>query len=277
MANRKESKEMARCFGLGLLLFASMAQVACAATISAVLKPGYTDSSSNGFAGKVVESTLGGPAESFFGTVKNWSPPAYDILVNQDQPLASGKGTVRIDVSQTGTLAANNFVRYNLTSYSQLYTPGGGAAGTPTSVYNSAYWEITINGVFNWQIFDQDPQIRVPSIPDLNLNTRTFRFVKVVGGVESAPIASNLAGTGSLGPSGTNLTSGTYRLWYEHYDPKVRNLSDFPLKENSTNLDIRFDFVSEDGGSGVVPEPSSVAVFGLLSIGSAIAKWRRKK
>jgi hypothetical protein len=50
------------------------------------------------------------------------------------------------------------------------------------------------------------------------------------------------------------------------------------LKENSTNLDIRFDLVSEDGGgAGVVPEPSSVAVFGLLGIGSAIAKWRRKK
>lgn len=268
---------MARCFGLGLLLFASMAQVACAATISAVLKPGYTDNSSNGFAGKVVEATIGSPAESFFGTLKNWSPPAYDILVELDQPLASGKGTVRTDVSQIGTLAANNFVRYNLTTYSQLYTPGAVAPGTPTSVYNSAYWEITINGVFNWQIFDQDPQLRDPSNSDLNLNTRTFRFVKVVGGVESSPIASNLVGTGSLNPSGTNLTSGTYRLWYEHYDPKVRNSNDFPLKENSTNLDIRFDLVSEDGGAGVVPEPSSVAVFGLLGIGSAIAKWRRKK
>lgn len=268
---------MARCFGLGLLLFASMAQVACAATISAVLKPGYTDNSSNGFAGKVVETTLGSPAEIFFGTLKNWSPPAYDILVELDQPLASGKGTVRTDVSQIGTLAANNFVRYNLTTYSQLYTPGAVAPGTATSVYNSAYWEITINGVFNWQIFDQDPQLRDPSNSDLNLNTRTFRFVKVVGGVESSPIASNLVGTGSLNPSGTNLTSGTYRLWYEHYDPKVRNSNDFPLKENSTNLDIRFDLVSEDGGAGVVPEPSSVAVFGLLGIGSAIAKWRRKK
>lgn len=277
MADRKESNEMARCFGLGLLLFASMAQVACAATISAVLKPGYTDNSSNGFAGKVVETTLGSPAEIFFGTLKNWSPPAYDILVELDQPLASGKGTVRTDVSQIGTLVANNFVRYNLTTYSQLYTPGAVAPGTPTSVYNSAYWEITINGVFNWQIFDQDPQIRDPSNSDLNLNTRTFRFVKVVGGVESSPIASNLVGTGSLNPSGTNLTSGTYRLWYEHYDAKVRNSNDFPLKENSTNLDIRFDLVSEDGGAGVVPEPSSVAVFGLLGIGSAIAKWRRKK
>ncbi|MFM8188540.1 MAG: PEP-CTERM sorting domain-containing protein, partial [Pirellula sp.] len=112
---------------------------------------------------------------------------------------------------------------------------------------------------------------------------RTFRFVKVNGGVESAPIVINSLGTGSTNPSGTNLTSGTYRLWYEHYDPKIRNSNVVPpdttLKVNSTNLDIRFDLVSEDGGggTGVVPEPSSVAVFGLLGIGSAIAKWRRKK
>ncbi|MFM8402496.1 MAG: PEP-CTERM sorting domain-containing protein, partial [Pirellula sp.] len=48
---------------------------------------------------------------------------------------------------------------------------------------------------------------------------------------------------------------------------------------NATNLDILFTFKSEDGGGGggVVPEPSSVAVFGLLSLGSAVAKWRRKR
>jgi hypothetical protein len=44
----------------------------------------------------------------------------------------------------------------------------------------------------------------------------------------------------------------------------------------STNLDIFFTFQSEDS-SGVVPEPTSVAVFGLLGIGGAVAKWRRKK
>jgi hypothetical protein len=44
----------------------------------------------------------------------------------------------------------------------------------------------------------------------------------------------------------------------------------------STNLDIFFTFQSEDS-SGVVPEPTSLAVFGLLGIGGAVAKWRRKK
>jgi hypothetical protein len=42
-----------------------------------------------------------------------------------------------------------------------------------------------------------------------------------------------------------------------------------------TNLDIVFTFDSEDNNP--VPEPTSVAVFGLLGLGSAVAKWRRKK
>ncbi|MFM7930436.1 MAG: PEP-CTERM sorting domain-containing protein, partial [Pirellula sp.] len=68
--------------------------------------------------------------------------------------------------------------------------------------------------------------------------------------------------------------SGTYRLYYDHSDTNK-----YTQAANATNLDILFTFKSEDGGGGggVVPEPSLVAVFGLLSLGSAVAKWRRKR
>jgi hypothetical protein len=41
-----------------------------------------------------------------------------------------------------------------------------------------------------------------------------------------------------------------------------------------TNLNIAFTFQSEDNNP--VPEPTSLAVFGLLGLGGAVAKWRRK-
>ena len=261
---------MVRFFGLGLLILGGLVQFASAATISGVLLPGY-ESGGNGFAGKIVEATIPNATDTYFGPVATWSPPTLTTVTNATQELTVGKGIVRTDVSQTGTLGANNFVRYNLTSYSQFYTPGGGAVSTPTTVYNSAYWEFTLNGIYNWQIFDQDP-----GHSGFDNNTRTFEFVKVVNGVETL-IVNNTLGTGSANPSGTSINSGIYRLRYVHYDPGIKNANDNPLLQNSTNLDIRFDFVSEDGGSGVVPEPSSVAVFGLLGVGSAIARWRRKK
>ncbi|MFM9063143.1 MAG: PEP-CTERM sorting domain-containing protein, partial [Pirellula sp.] len=106
-------------------------------------------------------------------------------------------------------------------------------------------------------------------------NKRTFQFVRVSGGVELPPLASNDVGTGSSSISSTtDIGSGTYRLHYDHTDKFLFD----PGKDNATNLNIAFTFKSEGGsGGGVVPEPSSVAVFGLLSLGSAVAKWRRKR
>jgi hypothetical protein len=45
---------------------------------------------------------------------------------------------------------------------------------------------------------------------------------------------------------------------------------------NSVDLDIFFTLQSQTP-PGAVPEPASMAVFGLLGVGTVIAKWRRKK
>ena len=85
----------------------------------------------------------------------------------------------------------------------------------------------------------------------------------------------NSTGSGIVNPSGVNLSSGIYRLRYNHFDPELKAIGSSLV--NSINLDISFVFQSEDAGGGAVPEPTSVAVFGLLGLGGAVAKWRRKK
>jgi hypothetical protein len=251
-----------------LVMLGGLSELASAATISAVLKPGFVDSSSNQFPGKITTSNLSGTTDTYFGSIASWTPPNFATLLNTTENVGSGKAVIRTDVSQNGSPSGTT--TFLLTSYSEFYTPGGTALADTISVRNSAYWEFTVNGIYNWNIADQNPEH-----DGLTGNTRTFEFVKVNGNTETLVSANsfNSTGTGTVNPFGVNLSSGTYRLRYNHYDPVLKVLNTPSV--NSVNLDITFTFQSEDNNP--VPEPTSVAVFGLLGLGGAVAKWRRKK
>ncbi len=141
------------------------------------------------------------------------------------------------------------------------YDPGFTATGSTPLALNSAYWEFTVNGIYDYRIEGQGVQIAD--------NIRTYRFEKVGGNVLSRD---------DLGKNDTvftgNINSGTYRLYYDHlnYTPNIDGPAGNAI--GGTNLNVFFTFKSED--NGVVPEPGSLAVFGLLGLGGALAKWRRK-
>jgi hypothetical protein len=252
---------------LALVVLGGLSELASAATISAILKPSFVDSSSNPFPGKITTSNNSGTTDAYFGSIATWTPPAFAILLNTAQDVGSGRAVIRTDVSQNGSPSGTT--TFLLTSYSEFFTPGGAALADTISVRNSAYWEFTVNGIYNWNIADQDPEHLVIG------NTRTFEFVKVNGNMETLVSANsfNSTGTGTVNPSGVNLSSGTYRLRYNHYDPVLKVLNTPSV--NSINLNITFTFQSEDNNP--VPEPTSVAVFGLLGLGGVVTRWRRKK
>lgn len=270
LGNLEEEEEM-RAVLLALVVLGGLSELASAATISAVLKPGFVDSNSNPFPGKITTSNNSGTTDTYFGSIAAWTPPDYAILFETTQDVGSGRAKIRTDVSrQDGSPSGTT--KFLLTSYSEFYTPGGSALADTSSVHNSAYWEFTVDGIYNWNIADQDP-----GHAGLTANRRTFEFVKVSGNTETLVSASSLnsTGAGSVNPSGVNLSSGIYRLRYNHFDPDLKVLGSSLV--NSVNLDISFAFQSEDAGGGAVPEPTSLAVFGLLGLGGAVAKWRRKK
>ena len=267
LGNLDGVKEMRAVF-LALVVLGGLSEIATAASISAVLKPSFVDSNSKPFPGKITTSNNPGTTDRYFGSIAPWTPPDFAIPLNTTQDVGSGKAVIRTDVSQTGSPSGTT--KFFLTSYSQFYTPGGIALADTISVRNSAYWEFTVNGIYGWSIDDQDPEHNGHTD-----NTRTFEFVKVNGNTETLVSASSLNSTGKgiVNPSGVNLSSGIYRLRYNHFDTEVKALETSPV--NSVNLDITFTFQSEDNNP--VPEPTSVAVFGLLGLGGAVAKWRRKK
>jgi hypothetical protein len=183
---------------------------------------------------------------------------------------ASSRLAVRTDLTEV--LGANTRL-FKLTTYAwfQYDTTPPLLNSDNYYVQNKAYLEFTVNGNYDWNIQGSDP------LASQSTNRRTFSFVKVVNGVEQLPpLASNAAGTGASNIGSTaEIGTGTYRLYFDHNDTHK-----YIQSANATNLDILFTFKSEDGsggGTGVVPEPSSVAVFGLLGVGSVVAKWRRNK
>jgi hypothetical protein len=268
LGNLDGVKEMRAVF-LALVVLGGLSEIATAASISAVLKPSFVDSNSNPFPGKITTSNNSVTTDTYFGSIAPWTPPDFAIPLNTTQDVGSGKAVIRTDVRrQDGS--PSGATTFFLTSYSEFYTPGGIALADTISVRNSAYWEFTVNGIYNWSIADQDPEH-----DGLTGNTRTFEFVKVNGNTETLVSANsfNSTGAGTVNPSGVNLSSGIYRLRYNHFDPVLKVLNTPSV--NSINLDITFTFQSEDNNP--VPEPTSVAVFGLLGLGGAVAKWRRKK
>jgi hypothetical protein len=256
-------------------MLGGLSQLAPAASISGVLNlnPGASNPGQASFSG----------TEQNFGTIidpgSGLGNPPYNggvvSLIPEASVLLDGsaRAHVRTDARRVGPIdppdpAASKDNRFYLTTYA-YFTGTPFSAASEYRITNSAYWEINVFGNYGWSIMDQIPQFTGAK--------RTFRFEKVVGGVPTLLLASDNVGNGGTNPNGT-LGTGTYRLFYTHtnsdYTGTLVNAGQNP--EGSTNLDILFTFQSEDS-SGAVPEPTSVAVFGLLGIGGAVAKWRRKK
>jgi hypothetical protein len=279
---------------LRILSFCSVAllglsQLASAASISAVLMPAYTALGSGGsdVTGLISRTADGSTSNFYEGTIDPYTTaPALQRVAFVNLNLDGGVALVRTDVSRQENVGATGRTRIALTTYANYYAGSGGTStgGAVISyvVNNKGFWEFTLDGNYTWSIEDTDPATR--GLP--NKNFRTYNFVKVQGATETS-LAANTTGTGSLSPSGgtTEIGSGVYRLYYHHYDSgiypntPVAPPNPAPLV-NSVDLNIFFTLKSENGGgggTGVVPEPASMAVFGLLGVGSVVAKWRRKK
>jgi len=248
-----------RVIFLCLVMLGGLSQFAPAATISSVLKLN-SGASNPGLA-------EGGPVVEPFGTIVDAGVPPTNgpvvALIPEASVFVDGtkKAHVKTDARRADPNGTQNVEIY-LTTYAyfnQVTTAG------EFRVTNSAHWEFEVNGNYAWRIEAQAPQFSGAR--------RTFTFEKVGGSV----LASDSVGSTAMNPTGS-LSSGTYRLSYTHTNGDLEgglvNVGQNP--NGSTNLDIFFTFQSEDS-SGVVPEPTSVAVFGLLGIGGAVAKWRRKK
>jgi len=256
-----------------MVAIAGLCQLASGATISATFNAGFLipnpPTYSGNYPGKLSDLGLGSP-DIYFGSVQSYNDASAAIQtpVSDSRVVVAGDDEFRIrtDVRREQTSAT----KFYLTSYATHNLRTG--AATAGKVFNSGFWEFTINGVYNWRIEAQGTVGAVESRP--------YSFVKVVGGVDQSIFSSN--GTNDTFQDGVvSLTSGVYRLYYQHSDSDIYTWSAPPAPSpntavNSRNLDIRFSFVSEDN-SGVVPEPSSVAVFGVLGLGSFLAKCRRKK
>ena len=279
---------------LRILSFCSVAllglsQLASAASISAVLMPAYTALGSGGsdVTGLITRTADGSTSNFYEGTIDPYTTaPALQRVAFVNLNLDGGVALVRTDVSRQENVGATGRTRIALTTYANYYAGSGGTStgGAVISyvVNNKGFWEFTLDGNYTWSIEDTDPATR--GLP--NNNFRTYNFVKVQGATETS-LAANTTGKGSLSPSGgtTEIGSGVYRLYYHHYDSNIYSNapanppSPDPLV-NSVDLNIFFTLKSENGGgggTGVVPEPASMAVFGLLGVGSVVAKWRRKK
>jgi hypothetical protein len=275
LANRKESK-MLRILSFCSVALLGLTQLASAASISAVLMPAYTAQGSGGSdVTGLISRTADGVASDFYeGSIAPYTDaPALQTVTFVNLNLNGGVALVRTDVSRQENVGATGRTRIALTTYANFYAGSGGVitGGNAVSfvVNNKGFWEFTLDGNYTWRIEDTDPATR--GLPDNNF--RTYNFVKVQGATETS-LAANTTGKGSLNPSGgtTAIGSGVYRLYYHQYDSSIYLGS----MVNSVDLDIFFTLQSQTP-PGAVPEPASMAVFGLLGVGTVIAKWRRKK
>ena len=259
-----------RIFLLCFAVLGGLSQLAPAATISAVLNLNAGASNPGQASYSATVQDFGAIADVGSGVGVPPSGVGAVVLVDDvSVPLdANTRAHVRTDASRVDPTGTQNVQIYLTTyAYFQFVDANAVTSGADYSVTNRAHWDFQVNGNYNWSISDQIPQFTGAK--------RTFSFEKI--GAGGSVLASDNVGSGGTNPSGT-LGSGTYRLFYTHtnsdYTGTLLNPTQNP--SGSTNLNIFFTFQSEDS-SGVVPEPTSVAVFGLLGIGSAVAKWRRKK
>jgi len=241
------------------LLLMGNTGIASAAAISAVLKPGYAGD----LTGLISRTSQGVQSDHYDGPIAPWNPPNFQTVVFVNYNVDGGVALVRTDVSRQDNSGTTKLA---LTTYSNMYFANSVSTGNATYLVNNrAYWEFVIDGNYDWEIRDTDPLIRRP------VNRRTYEFVKVQGTSESTIFANSL-GTGSLNPKGSaQIGSGVYRLYFHHFDSAIYNLTTGEV--NSVDLDIYFTLKSE---GAVVPEPSSLAVFGALGLSGLISRWRRK-
>jgi hypothetical protein len=254
-----------RWFALCSALFLFSSQFASAAVISVVLNgnrdggapgeafTGYTPPAQNQSGTGDYGSSLG-----TFGTVTPGNVPGGGFQAN----YAAGnynfglnkRGFVSTGVTWTGS----QFYSTTQAWYDQAFTA---VSGTPM-VLNSGYWEFSVNGIYNYRLEGQAPQI--------STNIRTYRFEKV--GV-------SVLDRDDLGRNNTLFTgtinSGTYRLYYDHvnYTPNINGPSDNLI--GGTYLNLFFFFQSED--NPVVPEPASAAIFGMVALGATVLRLRRSR
>ena len=243
---------------LCMAVLGGLAQSASAATISAVLN--LNSGASN------PGQAAYGPTVQNFGTIAGTGVPPSNggviSIIPEVSVLLDGTKRAHVKTDARRDDLSDQDVKVYLTTYS--YFTAVTTAGD-YRVTNSAHWEFQVVGNYGWSIEAQEPQFSGAR--------RTFSFEKVGGPV----LASDSVGSAAMNPTGS-LGSGTYRLFYTHtngdHPGSLINAGQNP--NGSTDLNIFFTFQSEDP-SGVVPEPTSLAVFGLLGIGGAVAKWRRKK
>ena len=267
---------MLRFFSFCSAALLGLSQLASAASISAVLNAGYTGLGTGGSdVPGLISRTQDGSTSNFYeGSIDPYTTaPLLQTVTFVNLNLDGGVALVRTDVSRQENVGASGRTRIALTTYANYYAGSGGIStgGAVVSyvVNNKGYWEFTLDGNYTWSIEDTDPATR--GLP--NNNFRTYDFVKVQGVTETS-LAANTTGKGSLSPSGgtTAIGSGVYRLYYHQYDSSIYSGS----MVNSVDLNIFFTLQSQTT-PGAVPEPASMAVFGLLGVGSVVAKWRRKK
>jgi len=245
-----------------LLALVGLIDLADGASISAVLG----GNRAGGFAGEAylnyTDQSNIGSSQGQFASVPLAGPPDDNVVRTKFIDGSYNFGTAGNDGVVETTVRRQGF-NFFTTTHAYFVPSSGFVGGTKPMVVNSAYWEFTINGIFDYEIKAQAPQITG--------NIRPYRFEKVGSGV----LVQDNTGTSATTLNGTNISSGTYRLYYDHFNFSPNTSGPTGNIIGGTNLDISFTLKSED--NTVVPEPSSVAVFGLLGIGSAIAKWRRKK
>ena len=238
-----------------LVIFGGLAQLASAATISAVIRPNL------GSPAKPGEAFKNGTPQGFFGIFDAANVPDNNTVYTFLN--GTGSNAFTYDAGKTGvveTFGRRNNLSFFSTTYAYFQGLSASTGGDTYKVVNGGYWQFEVVGNFDFAIDAKAPVIAG--------NTRTYRFEKV----GDSPLASDLVGTTATSPRGT-IGTGTYRLYFDHSNstPGVNGPS------NNLNGGTNLDIVFTQSSAGAVPEPTSVAVFGLLSIGGALAKWRRKK
>lgn len=249
-----------RVFVFFLVAVSGLSQIAPGAAISSVLNGARSDGKPGEIYGNYNPATGIGTSGGTFGSIDPAGGPpdngqVYSNFISGIKDFTPGNsGYISTTVRRQGF----NFFSTTQSYFAPIF------AGTVVNpmVQNNAYWEFTVNGIFDYTIAGQAPQITG--------NIRTYRFEKVGGSV----LSQDSVGTQNTTRTG-QVASGVYRLYYDHrnFSPNVSGPSDNVI--GGTNLNIAFTFSSED--PSVVPEPSSVAIFSFLAIGGTLARRRSRR
>ncbi len=244
---------------LGILVaFAGLIDCAAGASISAVLRGNRL----GGFAGEVylnyTDQSNFGSSQGMFAPAPTDGPPDDNV-----DKIRFIHGSFSLGPPGSEAVVETTVRRHGFNFFTTTHAYFQSASGSRPMVVNSAYWEFTIDGMFDYEIKGQAPQI--------NGNIRTYRFEKV----GFAALVGDPTGTSATNLSGTNISSGTYRLYYDHFNfsPEVSG----PAENTTGGTSLDISFTLKDENNSVVPEPASIAIFGLLGIGSVISGRRRKK